>query len=268
MSLIGDYNQIMSDRKIFNDVVYTPLSEAIKLLEERRNNPELIAKVEKLLNGDIPGVLKNNKCAVLCRQIATPNYDSLLFVSVASDNNLKPTFFEYIDDKFVSDNEFKHSLGQLRIHKGIDKAGNFIEEKISVIDFNKSNGKKIKDLITLEGESLVQFHKKLFNVHNINPNDLFFIDGSDWVNKNGKKATEYYSNLFLFFVCHGILFENFFITKNSEGDFTKNILLPAIKRVIEITGVKPLIVPISPIDLEENRHCFSYDQVIKPLLVK
>ncbi|MDO8659308.1 MAG: hypothetical protein Q7K54_01780 [Candidatus Parcubacteria bacterium] len=46
---IGDYNTIMNDRNIFNQIVYTPLSEALRLLDERRKDPELMAKVEKLL---------------------------------------------------------------------------------------------------------------------------------------------------------------------------------------------------------------------------
>ena len=54
-----DYNKIISSRNIFNQTVYTPLSEAIRLLEERQKDHKLIAKIEKLLNGDIPGPLKN-----------------------------------------------------------------------------------------------------------------------------------------------------------------------------------------------------------------
>ncbi len=50
MIKIGNYNTIMSDRNIFNQIVYTSLSEALRLLDERRKDPELIAKVEKLLS--------------------------------------------------------------------------------------------------------------------------------------------------------------------------------------------------------------------------
>ncbi|MDO8658877.1 MAG: hypothetical protein Q7K55_09120 [Candidatus Levybacteria bacterium] len=39
----------MADRKLFNKTVYTPMSEALRLLDERRKDPELMAKVEKLL---------------------------------------------------------------------------------------------------------------------------------------------------------------------------------------------------------------------------
>jgi hypothetical protein len=44
---IGDYDKIMSDRNIFNQIVYTPLSEALRLLDERQKDKELMAKVEK-----------------------------------------------------------------------------------------------------------------------------------------------------------------------------------------------------------------------------
>ena len=70
---IGDYNKIMSDRNIFNQIVYTPLSEALRLLDERQKDKELMIKVEKLLKGNIPEILRNKKCGVLCRQVTTPN---------------------------------------------------------------------------------------------------------------------------------------------------------------------------------------------------
>jgi len=59
---IGDYDKIMSDRNIFNQIVYTSLPEALRLLKERQKDLVLMAKVEKLLKGDIPEVLRNKKC--------------------------------------------------------------------------------------------------------------------------------------------------------------------------------------------------------------
>lgn len=265
MLSIGDYNKIMSDRNIFNQIVYTPLSEALQLLEERQKDTELMAKVEKLLNDSIPDELRNNKCAIMARQIVTPNYDVRSFISIAIDNNLKPVFFENTDDKFVCDNEYKHSLGQLIIHNQIDKAGNFIEEKFTVIDFNKSNGKKLKEVKTLTGETLEEFHKKLFTSYGIDLSKICFLNCSDWVNKNGKKAANYYSNFFLFFICNGILFENFVIS-GSDGLFAKEVVLPAIEEVINLTGIKPIIVPIPPMDIEDDSHWMSHDKVVKQFI--
>ncbi len=49
----------LNDHNIFNQIVYTSLSEALRLLDERRKDLKLMAKVTKLLKGDIPEFLKN-----------------------------------------------------------------------------------------------------------------------------------------------------------------------------------------------------------------
>lgn len=267
MIKIGDYETIMSDHNIFNQVVYTPLSEALRLLEERRKDPVLMAKVEELLKGDIPEVLREtHKNGVHFRQIATPNHDVHWFTELTKDHGLKSVFFEYYDDKFTSNNSFKHSLGQLRIHSKLNKKGEHIEEKVTILDFAKQDGKKIKDIHTLWLEPLTEFHKKLFDACGYPKDNLFFYDASNWLHSNGGDAKNYYTNFMLLFICNGILFENFLISKDSEGDFTKNILLPAFEQAMNLTGVKPLIVPIPPMDNEDDVHWTSYDKKIKPLL--
>ena len=262
---IGDYDKIMSDRNIFNQIVYTPLSEALRLLDERRQDKELMAKVEELLKGDIPEFFKNKKCAVQFRQIATPNTESEYFIKIAKENDLQPAFFEYHDDKFTSNNEFKHSLGQLHIRSHINKNGTFPAEKITIVDFNKYNGKKLKDVKTLKEESLIDFHRKIFDSQGHNLRELSFFDASDWLKNHGGTATHYYTSFLLLFTCFGILFENFLLTNNSEGDFTRDVVLPAIEKVIDLTGVKPLIIPIGPMDMETDKHWISYHPKIKSL---
>ncbi|MFA6258058.1 MAG: hypothetical protein WC671_03590 [Candidatus Paceibacterota bacterium] len=263
---IGDYDTIMNDRNIFNQVVYTPLSEALRLLEERRKDPKLMARVEELLKGDIPEVLKNKKCAVLFRQIATPNHETKRFIALAKENNLHPVIFEYHDDKFTSNNEFKHSLGQLNIQKKCSKNGDYNIEKITIIDFNLHNGKKIKNVKTIWAEPLVDFHKFLFNDH-FKDEEITIRDVSEWFKNNGGKANEYYINLLLMFTCFGILFENFLISKKkNEHDFSEKIILPAIGEVLNTTGVKPLIVPIEPFETESSEywvlHCLNVKKLV------
>lgn len=256
----------MSDRNIFNKVVYTPLSEALKTLKERQKDKALKNKIEKTLNNNIPEPLKKyGKNGVHFRQIATPNHDVHWFTELTKDNGLKSVFFEYHNDKFTSNNEFKHSLGQLRIHPKINKKGDHIEEKITIFDFNKYNGKPFKDIVTFWSEPLVDFHKRLFEVCGYSKDNLCFYDASRWFKENGVYAVDYYTNFILLFVCHGILFENFLLT-GSEGKFTKEIFLPAFEKASNLAGLKPLIVPIPPMDNEEDVHWISYDQKIKPLL--
>jgi len=270
MISIGDYNKIMSDRNIFNQIVYTPLSEALRLLEERQKDRELMAKVNELLKGDIPEVLKNKKCGVLGRHIATPNHESKMFIKIAKENSLYPIFFEYHDDKFTSNNNYKHSLGQLQLQKkGFNKDGNYHFEKMTIMDFNKYNGKKLREVKTIWEESLIDFHRKLFVKQNFNLKDFCFYDGSNWFKRNGgQKAVDFYTNFLVLFICNGILFENFLTSKDEDGEFTKNIVLPTIEKIINLTGVKPLIVPLEPLDLETDNFWFHHLLEIKKLIPK
>lgn len=261
-----DYNKIISDRKLFFQTVYTPLSEAIKILEERQKDKKLEEKIENILNKNIPEPLRKvGKHGVQFRQIATPNHDVHWFTELTKDYGLQTVFFEYHEDKFTSNNDFKHSLGQLRIHNDLNKKGEHIEEKITIFDFNKYNGKKFKDIMTLWSEPLVDFHRRLFETCGYSKEKLCFYDASHWFKENGAKAVDYYTNFLLLFIYHGILFENFLLT-GSEGEFTKDILLPAFEKASRLSGLKPLIVPIPPMDNEEDAHWVSYDKKIKPLL--
>jgi len=265
MSTIGDYNEIMSDRKLFNEFVYTPLSEALKLLEERQKNPELMKKVEELLKGDIPSVLRGKKCGVQFRQIVTPNNDAKHFIEISKNFGLDPVFMEYHSDKFSSNNDFKRSLGQIHLQGPVNKQDQFRVEKISIMDFNKHNGKILKDVITSWNEPLIHFHRRLFNLSNINNQICYFYDMSNWVKDHGSEPKEYYKQFLLLFSCFGILFENFPV-KNSSGDFSKNIILPAIEDVINSIGVKPLIVPIPPMDMEDDDYWTLYDEDFRGII--
>lgn len=266
MLSIGDHNKIMSDRNLFYKTVYTPLSEAIKILEERQKDKKLKEKIEILLNNNIPEPLKNiAKNGVIFRQVATPNFEIRWFIELTKDNGLKTNFFEYHSDKFTSNNYYKHSLGQLKIHEDkCNKKGENIEERFTIIDFNKFNGKQFKNISTLWGEPLISFHKTLFDFYGYNKDFFSFYDASEWFKENGPKAISYYTNFILLFISNGILFENF-LFEEDEGKFTENVFLPAFEKAFNIIGLKPLIVPIPPMDkeIEEDMHWHSYNNKIK-----
>jgi len=264
-----DHNEIMSNRESFNKAVYTPLSQAYKILEERKKDKDLIKKVDALLGGDIPDCFSDTSknYAVHFRQIATPNFDALWFLDISYLFDLKPVFFEYHDDKFTSNNEFKHSLGQLRIHNGLNKHGDHKRELATIVDFNKFNGHQLKEVVTLWDESLIDFHKKIFELYELPKEKITFFEASQWFHHHGTGAKDYYKEFFLLFVKDGILFENF-LTEGTEGEFCKNIVLPAIDYVYEKTGLKPLIVPIPPMDIQDDEHWISYKPLVKDLIQK
>ncbi len=265
MAEATDYTKIMSNRKLFDQMVYTSLPEALIILDKRRKDSELMAKVEKLLNGDIPEILKAQKCGVQFRQIATPNNDTKHFLKITKEFGLTPVFMEYHDDKFSSNNSFKRSLGQLHIQGPLNKKNEYRIEKITIMDFNKHNGKKLTNVLTNKSEKLTDFHRKLFEVCDLHHQACNFYDTSKWIESHGAKPCEYYPNFLLFFTCFGILFENFLLGKD-EGEFTKTVILPAMEKVGELTGVKPLIVPMEPFEVEDSDYWTYYDERVKSYL--
>jgi hypothetical protein len=263
---IWNYNEIVSNKSLFYEIVYTPLSEAIKILEERQKDKKLIKKIEELLNNDIPEPLRKiDKYGICGKQIATPNSDIVWFIKLTKEFKLKTLFLEYPNDKFTSNNEFKHSLGKLIICKKLNKNGKYLNEKINIIDFNKNDGKPLKDIYTKNGELLTDFHKRLFKPCGFDIKDFIFFDQSEWLKRNGGNAKNYYKKDLLLYICHGILFENFLI---EDGDnFVLDILLPAFEKVFKETGLRPLIVPIPPMEIENDSYWVFYDKKIKSLLM-
>ena len=251
METTDNFKEIISDRGKFSQFVYTPFSEALKILEERRKDKELEKKVLELLKDDIPSFIsKDRKHGVLFRHIATPNNETKYFLALVKDSGLDPVICEYLEDIFSPDsNEYKHSLAKMRIHKDPALLRSIFEkEHNNIVDFNENKGKKIKDVLTKWNEPLVDFHRNLLK--NFFSDDIVFWDSSNWCVRNGKAPSLYYKKFFLLFVYHGILFDNFLFNKE-EIEFSEKIILPAIQAVIDMTGVKPLIVPIAPIELEE-----------------
>ena len=126
--------------------------------------------------------------------------------------------------------------------------------------------RKLKEIQTLWGESLIDFHKKLFSHYKL-PKDLIFYDISKWYDRNGGNASAYYTNFLMLFTVYGILFENFLLN-GKEEEFSETVVLPAIENIVNLTGVKPLIVPLSLIDTEDEEYWISHPKEIKSFLPK
>lgn len=246
-----DVNSIILDRKAFNDFVYTKLDDALEQLDKRSKNEELKSLVKNLIPFDIPDYLKDKKIAVLFRQVATPNYEVRRFLSIVDTvKELKPLFWEYHYDKFTSNNSWKYSLGKMSFYSGKGRNGGNKMHYQKILDFIEADGKKIKDIKTLWGQPLIEFHRELFEKSYKSLDDDYFIDVSRWVSSLGGTAKDYYRILLLFFVTNGILFENFMLEEKNESTFTKEVILPAFLEVEKLTGYKPLIVALEPTEAE------------------
>jgi hypothetical protein len=246
-----EIERITSDRKIFNDFVYTSLEDALAELELRKGDQKIKRYINKTLNTGIPTSLVESGKMVFFRQLATPNYEMRRFVTIADalSDKIKPVFFEYHEDKFTDNNVWKYHLGKLPFYKGQDKHGNKISQKILTIDFTSNNGKRISEVKTLWGQSVIDFHHELFIKAFPHLDYGVFFDGSEWLLKNNGSAKHYYLPFLKLFLSHGILFENFMLD-TKEIRFTKEIFLPAFIKIYRDTGKKPLVVALEPTEIE------------------
>jgi hypothetical protein len=245
-----------------NDI-YTPLSEAKAELERRWNDPELRKKVEEYLGDNLPLPFHGEPRALCTFHVATSNWAFFHFWKASQEINLKPLVFEYTDDLFVTTNFDKASLAKMVFYHGRNDKNEMITSSHHIIDLcGKNEKKKIKDVETLWGEGLVDFHHRTLNTFY---EDLEIYDGSDDYHKLGKNPKEYYKYIFAFYIRNGILFENYLLT-SKEKKFTEEVLLPAFEFVWKKFGVKPLIVPLTPQNEADGKHWWCYPEYIKTLL--
>ena len=80
---------------------------------------------------------------------------------------------------------------------------------------------------------------------------------SDWHNFKDRHAADYYRYFLAFFVCHGVLFENF-VTNEEESVFYNSVVFPAMAEVTERFGVKPLIVPAIAEEKLQDEYWWCY----------
>lgn len=243
---------LVSDRQKFDEYVYFPtIEEAMVELERRRNDKELQSRVEEYFKDvGIPVPFQDEPRLTLFRQIATPNIEVSRFLIIADGVDMKPLLFEYYDDKFTSNNEWKLYCGKLAFYEGIGKKGGHKISYSTIIDFNTYNGKKISEVKTLWGEGLTDFHHKLFDVNYTHHSKDYFFDASEWLHGCGGNALNYYKYFLALFVFHGILFENLILSNENELEFGKSIFLPVLNDLRDRLGHKPIIVPVSPTEIE------------------
>jgi hypothetical protein len=239
--------------------IYTPLSVAKEEIWHRWNDEALRKKVEYFLGGDIPEPFKKEPRAVLFRQVMTPDFECERFLDLSMEINLNPLGWEYLEDKFSTRNHDKVGLCKMAFFGGKNKKGENLINYKKIINLTESDNEKFNKIKTLQGENFVDFHHRIFLQYGLK---LEFFDASEWFKKNGNSAEKYYKQFMTFFIRNGILFENF-VTDESERKFAENIVYPAINEVEKIFKIKPLIVPLAPINEASDNYWWCYADSIK-----
>jgi len=246
---------LSDDYRRFADIVYTSLDDAVALLRERQS-ADLLSELEG--NGliRIPEVLKDRHVALIGRQLSTPNHETKRFLDLAARHDLVPVFWEYHGDKFIARNSVKYSRGRLGFYHGVGRNGGLKVEYLNVIDFTRSEGRAIRNVRTLWGQPLIDFHHDMLFAEYPSLDCGSVYDASAWFAQHGGAARHYYRAFITLFLRHAIWFE-WFDLHGEELNFTREIFLPAYYDVYSTFGLRPLITPIEP----QNRDAGGYWQL-------
>lgn len=233
--------------------MYFTLEEARKEILRRSNDTELQRCVQEYV-GEVPSMLSSSPKAIWFRSLPTPNFECVRFFERAAFLGLEPLFLEFMEDKFCVMNPDKVALGKMTFYHGRGKRNGNKTSIVKVIDFNQCSGKSFGTITTTWGDGFVSFHQHLLNVE-----IKFFqkYDLSAWCKIHGGKPFSYYHRVMALFICHGVLFENFFY-EGAEGVFVNDIVLPAISKVTKHFGLKPLIVRLLPMESESDPYWCWY----------
>lgn len=243
---------------VFSDEIYTPLTRARAIIEERFSNEELKEKVLSFLGNDIPEPLCGRPKAVLSRPVATPNLEFNYFLDVAKETKLEPLVLEY-HDKFISMNPVKYHLGKVCV---LDKSKGRSDcyASYSPVNFNEWEGKGLGEVMTKKNRSIIdEHHGFLYAIYPEMEQKVY--NFTEWFQAHrGKTDEDYYVAFLALFTCFGILFENYLIDDEKERDFVLRKVVPSFKKVEELFGVKPIICPLLPLSTERYNEWHWYDK--------
>ena len=228
--------------------IYFSLEQAKQEIHRRWNDKELREKVEKFFNGGIPEIFRDSPTAILGRQIVSPNFEALNFLELAKQIDLAPYCFGYLDDKLVTKNLDKYFLCKMYFDSGIGRNGGKRLSAITVVDFNLWNGKSLREVKTIFGSNFFQFHESLMGALDTK---LEFFDASKFLKKNGGQGSLYYQYYLALFICHGVLFENYLLG-GEYAVYSDQVFSPSYQKVVDMFGVRPLIVRVAPVENEED----------------
>lgn len=244
------------------DEIYTPIREAMIELSRRRNDPILQEKIKEFFGKNSFHPLADNPKAVLSRPVATPNFELSNFILQAEMVGLDPLIVEY-PGKLTAKNKDKYHLCMMYTRNGRSKNGIHIVKKTKIVDISVHEGDEIKDTKTIShGASLIDFHHKLLNHEYPHLMDSV-VDFTEWFSSTRNTPDSYYLYYLSLFITNGILFENFFFNDAEEDKFIYEKLMPSFKKVEELFGCKPLIVPLLPLENERSHSWLYYPESIE-----
>lgn len=240
--------------------IYVSLDEAREEIKKRWADTDLKKRIEDELGEKFMSQFYEIPRTVSFRQVCSPDNGFTFFCQCSNYIGAMPIVLEYHEDIFTHLNEDKKGLGRLRVTLEDGSTA-----MVDVMNFSENEKNKLGECVLKNGESLIDFHHNLVNLLGYK---VDFLENSDWF-KNIGKASDYYYYLLLHFVAHGALCELFFDVDESNIDFAQNIILPAIEKIQNKFGLKPLIIrqyPQNQTDLEDF-YWWSYPPNVNEFII-
>lgn len=241
------------------------MSDVLEELKRRQADRNLEQKLKEVWDShQIPfaDFLNNGPYAVLSRSVATPNLEQLHFLETAGHHGLKPVILEY-DGKFVTKNLEKFCLCKMNfINNNQDLKSN---KNITVTDINKYQGKHMGEIKTFSNQSLIDFHHNLFWRY-ANTKSCQLYNFTEWFNETRTMGPDYYFFFLLIFIKNAILFDNYVLSDKFENEFIEKKIIPSIKDIVQVLGIKPLIFPLVETEDEANIKWLSYNEDVEVIV--
>ncbi len=244
--------------------LYTPINTALQMLAARREDRVLVNRVKKYFSQHIaPAEIDAQPCLVYAPALVTPNIELLYLKDIAQALPYPIRYFEFSHDKFVHLNFAKRSLANL-VFIDRTKSGERIKtSEITILDLQTAQGKPMNEIETLSGENFVDFHHRILNSY-LKSESPEIIDFSNWFSESYKFDISYpYLRYLSLFLTDGILLANF-TTEKREAIFTESRVIPAFRKLHELFGISPLIVPIQPTESDDELFWCYYPDEVRP----
>lgn len=223
------------------DEFYVSLAEAHLQLQHRAYLMPVVAEWWRQQGWDVPPILHAGYAGIFARQLATYRYEDALFAHMCEQGHLTPLWCPYSGDRFSTHSSLKKSYVQPVYCSGLGRSGGPKTQKQKLVsDFQKINGMPLNQIVTDEGQSLVEFHLEL---HQRMTGGGSVQDLTTTLQQIGG-AKEYYRFDMSVYLAHGVLFEDFHggESGNKLDRFTTDVFEPAFHEITKRFGVKPLIV--------------------------
>ncbi|MEJ5999597.1 hypothetical protein [Paucibacter soli] len=246
--------------------LFVPREHALETLRTRRRDSILLGKVTDRLDGDLPKWV-GGEVAYFSRHVASPNHETIAMVKDFSALGFEVVIGQDSGDKFTSVNHMKRALGSIHVLVDVAEVGGVRKEifrKYKIVDFDAVNGKRIEDVKTLWGQSLMQFHNELFS--EIVTDRVRLVDDAKWISRRGRSDIKrHYADQFSLYAAHAVMVEGYFTHVREEAEFVEKLVLPTFESVAQEFGVLPLIANLYPYR-RSDEYWFGYPPEVEVVL--